>query len=344
MIGDTERKTLIVFGRNGKVKMLWLKPNCKGLIIFASIVVILSFLCFLFGETLNHGAGDRYRYDWGLISLHALIMILCWPISMYSGHIIKSEKAPTLLAVAVRFFVFAPALTGLLFFAFIPLYLFYIIFAIVISVPMIVLLMVSLWRSHPVLFAAVALILAGLVFAASLQVYVARPLMLIIYLITAFVLSMPVFTLVNAPFKRTALILYVLFLSALLVVYSVPWTPDHRFHRQFARIRPGRYLDRSSPGPIVITRRHGPGMTFAEVEKIMQAYTMTTGGKWYPPLTGLSEDTTSYDKPDRADVSARREVDVIDGFVYYGTHKVGDADGCGMEFRKGHVTRVWHLD
>ena len=324
--------------------MLWLKPNCKGLIIFASIVVILSFLCFLFGETLNHGAGDRYRYDWGLILLHALIMILCWPISMYSGHIIKSEKAPGLLAVAARFFVFAPALAGLLFFAFIPLYLFYIIFAIVISVPMIVLLMVSLWRSHPKLFVAVALVLAGLVFAASLRIYVARPRMLIVYVIVALVLSVPVFTLVNAPVKKTTLILYVLFLCAVLVVYSVPLTRYHRFHRQLARIRPGPYLDRSSPGPIVITKRRGPGMTFAQVEQIMQAYPMTTGNKWYPPLTGPSGDSTPNDKPAREDVSARRELDVIDGCVYYGTRIVGDADGCGMEFRKGHVARIWHLD
>lgn len=263
---------------------------------------------------------------------------------MYSGHIIKSEKASGQLAVAARFFVFAPALTGLVFFAFIPLYLFYIIFAIVISVPMIVLLMVSLWRSYPKLFVAVALILAGLVFDTSLQIYVARPLMLLIYVIAAFVLSVPVFTLINAPCKRTTLISYVLFLCALLMVYSVPWTSYHRFHRQFARIRPGPYLDRSSPGPIVITRRRGPGMTFADVENIMQAYPMTTGNKWYPPLTGTSEDSTPNDKPDRATVSARREVEVVDGFVYYGTRKVGNADGCGMEFRKGHVVRIWHLD
>jgi hypothetical protein len=263
---------------------------------------------------------------------------------MYSGHIIKSEKAPGLLAAAVRFFVFAPALTGLVFFAFIPLYLFYIIFAIVISVPMIVLLMVSLWRSHPVLFAAVALILAGLVFAASLQIHVARPLMLIIYVIVALVLSVPVFTLINAPCKRTTLISYVLFLCALLVVYSVPLTRYHRFHRQLARVRPGRYLDPSDPGPIVITKRRGPGMTFADVEKIMQAYPMTTGNKWYPPPTGPSEDSTPNDKQYPAAISARRKLEVVDGFVYYGTRKVGDADGCGMEFRKGHVVRIWHLD
>ena len=324
------------------MKLLWLKPNCKGLTIFASLAVILSFLCFLFGETLNHAAGDRYSYDWGFISLFAVIMILCWPISMYSGHIIKSEKAPRLLAVAVRFFVFAPALFGLVFFAlFVPLTLFYLVLVVVISVPMIVLLMVNLWKSHPILFAAVALIIAGLVFAASLQIYVARPLMLMIYVIAAFVLSMPVFTLINAPFKRITLILYLLFLCALIVVYSVPWTPGHRFYRQLARIRPGRYLDPSDPGPIVITRRHGPGMTFAQVEQIMQAYPMTTGGKWYPPLTNHSEPN----KPHPVTVDARREVEVVDGFVYYyGTRKLGDADGCGMEFRKGHVARIWHLD
>jgi len=244
----------------------------------------------------------------------------------------------------VRLLVFAPALAGLLFFAFIPLYLFYIIFAIVISVPMIVLLMMSLWRSHPVLFAVVALVLAGLVFAASLRIYVARPLMLIVYVIVALVLSMPVFTLINTPFKRTALILYLLFLSALLVVYSVPWTLYHRLHRQLARIKPGRYLDVSAPGPIVITRRHGPGMTFAQVEQIMKAYPMTTGNKWYPPLTGPSQDSTPSDKPDRTDVSARRELDVVDGCLYYGNRIVGDADGGGMELRKGHVARIWHLD
>ncbi|HUS72011.1 MAG TPA: hypothetical protein VMY06_03020 [Sedimentisphaerales bacterium] len=324
--------------------MLWLKPNCRGLIIFASPAVILSFLCLLYGRILNGDAGAGYGYNWGFISLFAVIMILCWPISMYSGRIIKSEKAPAQLAFAVRFFVFAPALTGLVFFAFIPLYLFYIIFAIVISVPMIVLLMVSLWRSHPVLFAAVALIIAGLVFAASLQIYVARPLMLIVYVIVALVLSMPVFTLINTPFKRTAMILYMLFLCALLVVYSVPLTRYHRFYRQLARVRPGRYLDPSDPGPIVITKRRGPGMTFAQVEQIMQAYPMTTGKKWYPPLTGPSEDSTPNDKPGREDVSARRELDVVDGCVYYGTRIVGDADGCGMEFRKGHVVRIWHLD
>lgn len=326
------------------MKMLWLKPNCKGLVIFASPAVILSFLCLLYGRILNGSAGVGYGYNWGFISLFAIMTILCWPISMYSGRIIKSEKAPGLLALAARFFVFAPALAGLLFFAFIPLYLFYIIFAIVISVPMIVLLMVSLWRSHPKLFVAVALLLAGLVFAASLRIYVARPRMLIVYVIVALVLSVPVFTLINAPFKRTSLILYVLFLCAVLVVYSVPLTRYHRFHRQLARIRPGRYLDPSSPGPIVLTKRRGPGMTFAQVEQIMQAYPMTTGNKWYPPLTGPSQDSTPNDKPGREGVSARRELDVVDGCVYYGTRIVGDADGCGMEFRKGHVARIWHLD
>ena len=327
------------------MKLLWLKPNCKGLTIFASLAVILSFLGFLFGRIPPHPAGVGYGYNWGFILLLAVIMILCWPISMYSGHIIKSESAPRRLAVGVRFFVFAPALFALVFFAlFVPLTLFYLVLVVVISVPMIALLMVSLWRSHPILFAAVALILAGLVFAASLQIYVARPLMLIIYVIFALVLSMPVFTLVNAPFKRTTLISYVFFLCTLLVVYSVPLTPDHRFYRQLARIRPGRYLYRGDPGPIVITRRHGPGMTFAQVEQIMQRYPMTTGGKWYPPLTGRSEDSTPHDKRYPAAVSARREVEVVDGFVYYGTRKVSDADGCGMEFRKGHVVRIWHLD
>ena len=67
---------------------------------------------------------------------------------------------------------------------------------------------------------------------------------------------------------------------------------------------------------------------------------MTTGGKWYPPLTNHSEPN----KPHPVTVDARREVEVVDGFVYYGTRKVGDADGCGMEFRKSHVVRIWHLD
>jgi hypothetical protein len=325
------------------MKLLWLKPNCRGLIIFTSPAVILSFLCLLYGRILIGDAETRHWYNWGFILLFAVIMVLCWPISMYSGRIIKSEKAPALLSIAARFCVFAPALFVLIFFAFIPFYLFYIIFAVVISVPMIVLLMVSLWRSHSVLFAAFALVLAGLVVTVSLKIYVARPLMLVVYVIAALVPSMPVFALVNAPFKRTSLILYVLFICALLVVYSVPWTPSHHFYRQFERIRLARPLDPNNPGPMVITRRYGPAMTFTEVEKIMQAFPMTTGKKWYPPLTGHFEDSEP-NNPDRATVTERRRLDIGHGFVYYGTRKVGDADGCGMEFRKGHVVRIWHLD
>lgn len=322
------------------MKRVWLKPNWRGFTIFVSFILVLSCLClFLFLETIYHTI-------WPLMFI---IIMISYPVSMYSGWIVKSQPGSTLPTVAARFVFFAPAFVVLVSIvlwegvAFLSVAQFYCVFAMVISIPMIVMLMVNLYRSRPTIFWIVAMVLAGVLLVALLEIYVTHPAALLFFVIFPFISSLPVFTLVSVPSKRITVILYLLFMCGLMVVYKVPWSPRHSFERALSRISPGRYLDRRYPGMDLVTRRHGPGMTFADVEKITQEYWMTTGGKSYPPLVRRSEDTMPDAKPGSVTINARREVEVSDGFVYYSWGKMRDEDG-GVEFREGHVVRVWMVD
>jgi len=328
------------------MKLVWPKPNWRGFIIFVSFILVLSDLClFLLLETMYH-TGRMYHAIWPLMFTAILVF---YPLSMYTGRIVKSQPGSSLPAVAARFVFFAPAIVVLVHIvlwegeAYLSVAQFYWMFAIIISIPMIVMLMVSLYRSHPIVFWMVATLLVGLLLVGLLEIYIAHPAWLLFFLITPLISSLPVLSLVNVPSKRITVILYLLFMCGLVLVYKVPWSPRHSFERALSRISPGRYLNRRYPGMTLVTRRHGPGMSFAEVDKIMQEYWMRIDGNSYPPLVRRSEDTVPDTKQDSVSINARRQVDVSNGFVYYSWAKMRDKDG-GVAFRDGHVVRVWMLD
>jgi len=222
---------------------------------------------------------------------------------------------------------------------------FYLTCSVLLSIPLVIPAMVRLRRSHPALFAVIVLALGGLTFVAFVEIYVARPLLLTIYVIFAAILSMPVGILVVQRFVKTGVMLYLLFLCAFAVLHTAPWSSRHVFLRDLQRIKPGRYLDRADPGMIVMARRHGPGMTFAEVEQIMQRYPVLIGGKWYRPLKELSEAGAPFAADYEPDASARRRVEIGDGRASY-RHGGGprfNADFGWVDFRNGRVVSVGFL-
>jgi len=330
--------------------------------MFMSIALLLSILFFLFGTSSTHssvvnhqdgresGLSTEYRYNWQLLGIFMPIAILWYPVSMYVGATIKSQQA-NLLATLSQIAVFIPAFAGLGIVALfdIPLScfdsLFYFILTFAVSIPMIILLMAKLRRLQQTLFKAVIVVIIGLVCATFVEIYVVRPLILLAYLIFALVLSLPLFTLINAPFHRVILIPYLLFITIVIVVHSVPWTSRHHFLRNLNRIRAGRYLDREEPGMIVLARRHGRGMTFADVEQIMQGYTLMVNGNWYRPLKKLYNPKIPFIADYVSDPNARKELSIIDGRASY-RHSGAwyfNADFGWVEFQGGHVVRTRFL-
>ncbi|HUS72996.1 MAG TPA: hypothetical protein VMY06_08010, partial [Sedimentisphaerales bacterium] len=69
---------------------------------------------------------------------------------------------------------------------------FYVISSVVPGIPLVSLTMLRLRKSQPVLFAVLVIALGGLALIALLEIYVARPLLLMIYVMLAVVLSIPV--------------------------------------------------------------------------------------------------------------------------------------------------------
>lgn len=346
------------------MRLPWLKPNCRGLLIFTSIVILLSILFLLFGvmsisrQTLNPANGTSLEistenhYNWRFLGILALVVVVCYPISMYFGGIFKSQSAPFWLAILTRTIIFVPAYLGFVFVAFFDIhlayfsgFLFYFILGAVISTPMIVLLAAKFRRSQPTLLKVAGIVILGLVCVASVKICVARPMVLLCYVVFALPLSLPLFALINIPFSRITLILYVLLLSGLVIVSSVPWTSRHRFLRDLSRIRAGRYLDRSDPGMIVIDMRRGQGMTFADVEHIMQGYTLMVGGKWYRPTKQHYKPKIAFKADYVPDVNERGEVSIIDGRASYRHSGAAhfNADFGWVDFQRGKVVRVRFL-
>ena len=222
---------------------------------------------------------------------------------------------------------------------------FYVISSVVPGIPLVSLAMLRLRKSQPALFAVLVIALGGLALIASLEIYVARPLLLTIYVMLAVVLSIPVVILVVQKFVKTALIVYLLFLCGFVVFHNVPWSSRHGFLCELGRIKPGRYLDRTDPGMIAIARRHGPGMTFAEVEQIMGSYTVVIGEKWYRPLKEPSNGRVRFAAYYEPDINAHRKVKVMNGragYQYSGEARF-NGDFGWVDFRDGRVVRVKFL-
>jgi len=179
-------------------------------------------------------------------------------------------------------------------------------------------------------------------FVAFLEIYVARPFIIIFAVLLSIYTFFCISLSVVQRFTRTVLIVYVLFLCGLAVLYSVPWTPRHSFVWDLGRVKPGRYLDRSGPGMIVFARRHGPGMTFAEVERVMQRYRMGFGGKWFWSANDRSRKGTFDSAPCTYTIIERREVKVVDGTVVYGHSEDArfNAVRGHVRFRDGRVVSV----
>ena len=123
------------------------------------------------------------------------------------------------------------------------------------------------------------------------------------------------------------------------------WTSRHHFLHNLRRIRAGRYLDREEPGMIVLARRHGRGMTFADVEQIMQGYTLMVNGNWYRPLKKLYNPEIPFKADYVSDPNARKELSIIDGRADYRHSGEGhfNADFGWVEFQDGHVMRTRFL-
>ena len=236
-----------------------------------------------------------------------------------------------LCSVVVQLVLLALASGGLYFLAlmekvFCLSRVFYSIFTIVLSIPLAALVMARLRKSNPIIYKIVFTVLIVFVLIGFLEIYVARPLILLIYLIIASALSFPLIVLVALGFTKTAVTLWMLSICSLLALHNVPWSSRHRFLRDLDKIKPGRYLDRSDPGMIVLARRHGRGMTFAEVEETMRGYTKGTA--------------TGYGKTLQKTTNERGEVKREGSLIYRPSDNPGDSNWGIVTFKKNRVVRV----
>lgn len=290
---DVSRKTK-------KTKLSWLKPNFRGLTIFASVLVILALLSWYFARAVSTQKHTTHHYDDGaiietyekgninrdFIEYSIIGLMFSYPISTYIGSSISSRRKPTLCSVitAIVFFVLAIGslvLIGILELAFSLPRTFYLILTGMLSIPIIGLLLTLLRKFHTLAFTIIAVAFAGLFCAALLWIYYSRPLIPLCYLAVAAFAS-PLFVLVVLRFKKTALILYALFLITLIVIYYGPSGVRRSFLRDLDRIK--------------------RGMTFAEVNKIMAKYPYR---KWFRQADNFTVNCLVPDDKKQTPVSAR---------------------------------------
>lgn len=313
----------------------WLKPNKVGVVFF---IMSVLFIPFVFGLLFIP------CYLWHLYLGWAISVLVAYPISMFLG--MKVGKKMKISSV------FIPAFSAFAIVSFLDMgayicfdSLFYFIFTSIVSIPLIILLVMRLKKFRLTLFAIVIVAILGLVYAAFVGIYIARPLILLAYLLFALIVSLTLLPLINAQFRKDVLITYMFFIFIVIVVHRVPWTSRHHFVHNLGRIRAGRYLDREEPGMIVLARRNGQGMTFADVEQIMQGYALGVNHKWYRPLKEFYKPWEPIKADYVSDPNARKELSIIDGRVSY-RHSGGDgfgADFGGVVFKDGHVVRTLFL-
>lgn len=255
------------------MKLLWLKPNRKGVAIFISIFVILAFLFCFFDTIMATGEVEHYensvfshsigKVETNRIFLRLIIvaLALCYLISTYIGSSISLRPGLSLCSVSTAVFFLALAGAGLVSVAMLEIAFslpgtFFLILTGMLSIPIIGLLLTLLRKLHTVAFTIIAVASAGLLCAALLWIYYSRPLIPLFYL-AAIALAAPFFVLVVLQFKKTALTLYALFLVTLGVIYHGPLGVRHSFLRDLDSIK--------------------RGMTYAEAEKIMEKYSYRKG-------------------------------------------------------------------
>lgn len=340
------------------MRISWLKQNYIGLLMCISIALLLSII-FLTSSVRTSvirlqgvkepRVSTTYRYDWGLLGTLIPLAIICCPASMYIGAYIQHAKLRRSFS---QISLFIPAFSGLAIVSLLDMgayfcfgSLFYFVFAFVTSISLIIPLVIKAKYFQSILFKVVIVLIIGLIFAGLVGIYIARPLILLAYLLFAIILALPLFALINAPFRKVVLIPYMLFIFTVIVVHSVPWTSRHHFLHNLGRIRAGRYLDRldrEEPGMIVLARRYGQGMTFADVEQIMQGYPLRVTGNWYRPLKELYNPQIPFKADYVSDPNARKELSIIDGMASY-RHSGGggfNADFGEVVFKDGHVVRT----
>ncbi|HIJ54316.1 MAG TPA: hypothetical protein HPP66_14375 [Planctomycetes bacterium] len=340
------------------MRISWLKQNYMGLLMCISIALLLSiiFLTSSVLTTVIRPLGVKEprvtttcHYNWGLLGTLIPLAIICCPASMYIGAYIQHAKLRRSFS---QISLFIPAFSGLAIVSLLDMgayfcfgSLFYFVFAFVTSISLIIPLVIKAKYFQSILFKVVIVLIIGLIFAGLVGIYIARPLILLAYLLFAIILALPLFALINAPFRKVVLIPYMLFIFTVIVVHSVPWTSRHHFLHNLGRIRAGRYLDREEPGMIVLARRHGQGMTFADVEQIMQGYPLRVTGNWYRPLKELYNPQIPFKADYVSDPNARKELSIIDGIASY-RHSGGggfNADFGEVIFKDGHVVRTRFL-
>lgn len=302
------------------MQLVWLRPNKKGLVIFTSVLVLLPILLLC----------TLYPY-WKTVGVIGVLVTLYWPVSMYLGHNISGQLSSTLCSLVVQLILLALASGGLYLLAWVEIgfclsRVFYSIFTIVLSIPLAALVMARLRKSNPIIHKIVFTVLIVFVLIGLLGIYIARPLILLIYLMIASALSFPLIVLVALGFTRTAVTLWMLSICSLLALHNVPWSSHHRFLRDLDKIKPGRYLDRSDPGMIVLARRHGRGMTFAQVEETMRGYTKGTA--------------TGFDKTLQKTTNERGEVEREGNLIYRPSDNPGDSNWGIVTFKKNQVVSV----
>ena len=320
------------------------------LLIFASVFAVGTG-----SRTASDGRTWQTTYDyyfyWPLLGALAFILVVSFPASMYVGRIVESRETVWDTIVG-RIVVFVPAFVGLAFIAFFDICLafsfgslFYFILAALMSLPMIVLLILRLKSRRPALFKLTCTAILASAAVAIVEIRVARPLVLLLCLIPALALSLPLFALIGAPIGKATPILYATVLAAILVIDTVPWTSRHRFLHDLGRIRPGRYVDPNDPGMIVLATRHGRGMSFADVDEIMEGYPLMVDGRWYRPIKQHYKPQIPFPADYVADVNARRELSIVDGRASYRHSGAGhfNADFGWVHFRNGYVVSVRFL-
>ena len=264
------------------MELSWLKPNFKGLVILAGVLIILATLLCLFGRRMpvkmtHHGSdGSIYetytegQHNRQLIHFAIITILLSYPISMCIGQGISSKPDLdlTMCSVITQGFFVTLALAGLggvaLFAQFGLLGPLYSVLVVLFSIPVVIVFLGRLRRSHPAASSISGIVLCGLLCAGLFWVYYTRPFSWFLCL-SAASLSVPLFVLAILGFRKTTVTLYLFSLLILTAVYYVPWDLRSGFLRDLDSIK--------------------RGMTYAQVEKTMEKYRHR---KWFSPLDKFS--------------------------------------------------------
>lgn len=150
---------------------------------------------------------------------------------------------------------------------------FFFTFAVMLSASLVICYARMLRRTHPKLFIVILAVLIGVVVIAFTWFYITRPSVSLISIIVAVILSVPLLTLALVRRSKTAFVLYVVSLCAIIVLWKVPCSSGHsssrhQFLKDLERIR--------------------AGMTLPEVDEVMSGHIKGVSEKW-PPFMGKAD-------------------------------------------------------